>query len=528
LARWWFLLSLFLFSCARVLPPEGGPRDEVAPRIVKESSTPDLQTNFRPDRIRLEFDEWIQVRDAIKQVVISPPTKKAPQVLAKGKAVEVVFDADEPWKDSTTYTLFFGKAVSDRSENNVVEDLRFIFATGPQLDSLEAQGQLLDARTRLPLEDILLLLHRSEADSAVTLDLPDYFTRTDKNGRYRFSHLREGSYRLFALEDRNGNYRYDQPEERLGWLDQRIMIGVDSVSLPLLSLPPAVRRSRVLSVDSTSLRGRITYAFNRKPAEWSFPEQEGVYTFTRWTQDSVLTLWQKPGCPAGWFLAGGDTLYYPAFRDSLAPLSDLPRLTRTGKQAPEDPLALVLRPPMDSLDASRLRVSRDTQDVPLQTWQLSAGGDTLYLMGIRPAESNITLFFLPGALHALTGAANRDTLALGFLTGSTGDWASLRLIVDSLPLNEQILMEITDPQGKARFSPFRFTGGEQWIIDLPPLEPGPYQVFLSLDKNRNGQWDGADYYGNSASEPRSVHNVTSLRANWELELRLIPDWISPK
>jgi hypothetical protein len=511
-----------------VLPPEGGPRDETAPRIVREGSTPDLQSNFRPDRIRLEFDEWVQIRDAIKQVVISPPTQKAPQVQAKGKAVEVIFDKEEPWKDSTTYTLFFGKAVSDRSENNVVEDLRFIFATGPQLDSLEAQGQLLDARTRQPLEDILLLLHRSEADSAVSLDLPDYFTRTDNNGRYRFSYLREGTYRVFALEDRNSNYRYDQPEERLGWLEGRIYIGADSLSLPLITLPPAVRRSRVLAVDSTSVRGRISFAFNRKPTELTLPEQEGTFTFTRWTQDSILTLWQKTGCPAGWFLAGSDTLHYPAFSDTIPALNELPKLNRSGKQPPEVPLALVLRPPMDSLDPSRLRITRDTLDLPLKSWQISEGGDTLYLVGITPAESNISLFFLPGALQALSGATNRDTLALGFITGTQGEWASLHLVLDSLPSNEQVLLEITDPQGKARFAPFRSTGEGQWIIDLPPLEPGPYQVYLSLDKNRNGQWDGADFYRGSLSEPRSVHLIPNLRANWELELRLVPDWVKTK
>ena len=138
-----------------MLPPEGGEKDTTPPVLRTELSTPDQQTNFRPTEIRLVFDEWIQLKDPLKQVVISPPLKKAPLVTSEGKAVVVQFNADEPWKDSTTYTLQFGKAITDRNEGNVTPDVRYVFSTGPVIDSLSAGGVLLDARSRAPVADAL-------------------------------------------------------------------------------------------------------------------------------------------------------------------------------------------------------------------------------------------------------------------------------------------------------------------------------------------------------------------------------------
>ena len=85
------LIALFIFlsSCARVLPPEGGEKDTTPPVVQTALSTPDRQTAFKPETIRLVFDEWIQLKDALKEVVISPPVRKNPVVTAEGKAVVV-------------------------------------------------------------------------------------------------------------------------------------------------------------------------------------------------------------------------------------------------------------------------------------------------------------------------------------------------------------------------------------------------------------------------------------------------------
>ncbi len=524
LFRWCLFSLVVLSACARVLPPEGGPKDELPPSLEKALSTPDRQTNFRPVQVDLVFDEWVQLKEAQKQVVISPPTVTAPKVMAKGKRIEILFNPAEPWRDSTTYTLFFGNAVSDRSEGNVVPDMKFVFSTGPVLDSLEASGLLIDAKTRQPVPDIILMLHRSTEDSVVAKELPDYFTRSDKNGSYRFSNLRQGTYQLYALDDRNNNYRFDQPDERLAWLETSVNITGSQSPLPRLELPPSSRILRVIAVDSTRQHGSVTFAFNRTPIDWSGPLDPDTFSFFQWTADSLLTIWQRTGSKGGRFLAEGDTLAFPSFSDSLRPIDNLPKLVRQGKQPPGLPLQFVCTPPLLLPDTALIEVWKDSVRIPIGATTIRENGETLTLFGVTPPESALVLRFLPGALKSVTGAVNSDSLALGYQTGAIGDWAMIHLTIDSIPPSKQILLELTDAQGKPILGTIRSGSTSKWIIDLPPLLPGSYLLFLSSDTNGNGHWDGADYFKKIPAEPRSVHLLPTLRANWELEHRIIPGW----
>jgi len=63
---------LLLPSCASQSAPSGGPRDTLAPRL-DTSYPPNNSVRFRGKEIELVFDEYLQVRGARQQVLISPP-----------------------------------------------------------------------------------------------------------------------------------------------------------------------------------------------------------------------------------------------------------------------------------------------------------------------------------------------------------------------------------------------------------------------------------------------------------------------
>lgn len=521
LARFLFVLFLFLWSCAQILPPEGGPKDETSPLIVEDASTPDRQTGVRPVLIRLEFDEWVQLKDPQKQVVISPPTRTPPQVKARGKAVEVRFDPAEAWKDSTTYTLFFGNAVVDRTEANPVRDLKRVFSTGPVVDSLSAGGRVLDARSRRPAEDVLVILHRDLGDSAITNNLPDYFTRSGKDGSFRLTNLRAGLYRAYVLVDRNANYRYDLADEHLGSGMVPFMVSDSAANLPMLELSPPQRPLRVISADSSKGDGSVRWAFNRPPRAWAAGAEGGA--ILQWTADTLLVAWRPPGTTGGSVIVEKDTLRYGTAPDTVSGFGNAPLLRTNGKLPPGSDLALVCTPPLGLVDSSRIEVLKDTLTLPLGSASLTRQGDTLLLGGVTPEASNVIVRFLPGALRNVLGVSNKDTMALGFLTGKADDWAMLKVRIDSIPEGVPLLFELTDAQGKAVL-PMRSLEGPVAVLPLPPLEPGNYLIFLSADQDGNGRWDGADHYRGLRAEPRSVHTVPALRANWELELDLRPSW----
>ena len=143
------LTTLLFASCAnRGQGPQGGPRDSIPPVVMKE--TPLNGTlNFTGKEIVVQFDEYIQLDDVQKNVLISPPQQTPPEVKAIGKKLSVVFQED--LIDSTTYTLDFGPAICDYNEKVPLEGYVFSFSTGDVIDSLAISGKLYDAATLNPM-----------------------------------------------------------------------------------------------------------------------------------------------------------------------------------------------------------------------------------------------------------------------------------------------------------------------------------------------------------------------------------------
>jgi hypothetical protein len=528
LKYWIFLIILFAGACASIQAPEGGEVDIAPPVLIKERSTPNEQLRYRPEVITLEFDEWIELKDPAQEVVISPPTRTPPKIVRKGKTVEVSFDPDEPWKDSTTYILQFGKAIIDRNEGNIAHAINYVFSTGNRLDSLSANGTLLDAKTLLPIENALILLYRGDQDSIATNTLPDYYTSTDKNGHFQFKYMRPGNYRVFSLLDKNRNYRYDFGEERLGWLDQRVQISADSNVLPLLNLPLPVRVPRIIAIDSTSQNGQRTYHWNRPVADTVKVIFKDHPLQFRWIGDTSLRVFQQPGCPDGFLTVKNDTLIYPGFRDTLSAIAQVPKLTKKGKQEALAPLVLKSEIPLSVLDTALIQVMEDSLQVSPGEVQLLGNGDTIAISGITQPDANRAITFLPGALTSWQGAANEDTLKLLYLVGEEGALGSITIVLEEIPRGEQVILELINAKYEPERHPVLYRGLDTWAYTFSGLEPGSYKVFISLDQNGNGRWDSGDYYAKQPSEPRSLHEVPPLRANWEVKITLIPEWVKPK
>lgn len=215
------LVSLIvgLSRCANIGFPEGGPVDETPPRLI--NSTPPLNaTNFEGDEIRLEFNELIVLKDAFQKVVVSPPVNTPPVIRGMGNRVTVEFE--EELQPATTYTIDFADAIQDNNEGNILEGFSFSFSTGETQDSLEVSGQVFDAFTHAPVAGVMVMAHSNLSDTAFTHVIPPRVAKTNELGQFTIRNLAEGQYRIFALEDVNRDYKFDQPGERIGWLDELV------------------------------------------------------------------------------------------------------------------------------------------------------------------------------------------------------------------------------------------------------------------------------------------------------------------
>jgi len=209
-------------SCASTkAAPTGGPKDTIPP-VVTAFLPAENTTSFPIEKgeITLTFDEYVQIKDANKNIILSPPQKKAVKTRIKGKNVVVSFQ--EPLDTNQTYSLNFGAGIVDNNEGNPLYGLSYSFSTGKYIDSLMLSGTVVDAFSLFPIENATIALYLVAKDSTVITDRPDAIARSDKWGYFTVRNLKPLPYHVFAYTDGNTNNRYDQGGEQIAFLDTTI------------------------------------------------------------------------------------------------------------------------------------------------------------------------------------------------------------------------------------------------------------------------------------------------------------------
>ncbi|RUT77728.1 Ig-like domain-containing domain [Ancylomarina longa] len=214
-----FTISAFIYSCANVGYPTGGPVDKTPPKVIK-TFPENYALNFKGGKIEIFFDEFVQLNDISENFVISPPLKKKPLVKLTGRSIYLKLE--EELKENTTYTLDFGKGIADNNETNPLGEYQFVFSTGASLDSLSIRGKVDNAFNELPVEKSMVMAYLNTNDSVPLTLIPDYIAKTDSAGNFQLNQLQAGTYKLFALVDGNRDYMYNGPGESMGFFDSLI------------------------------------------------------------------------------------------------------------------------------------------------------------------------------------------------------------------------------------------------------------------------------------------------------------------
>src|SRR6476620_5580930 len=75
-------------GCASIVPPTGGPRDSLPPVIVKLDPR-DSGRLFNEKRFVITFNEFVQVDEPQKNLIVSPTPKVNPVITIKLRSVIV-------------------------------------------------------------------------------------------------------------------------------------------------------------------------------------------------------------------------------------------------------------------------------------------------------------------------------------------------------------------------------------------------------------------------------------------------------
>lgn len=524
-----YILFLFgiltLSSCAQIVQPTGGDRDEEPPVLDTLASTPNFQTNFEKKELVFEYNEWLQLKDVFNQVVISPPLRYQPEVITKKKSVRFRFDEREELKENATYVINFGDAVQDFTEGNPTE-LRYVFSTGDFIDSLSVGGRVVDAFTGEAVPEVLVMLYDNLADSVVRTERPFYFSKTDEQGNFSIKNLRADTFKLFALEDSGLDYLYTKDGERIGFSDSLIVVA-DSLQPKNLTLSFfAATPELSLQDDIQDKYGVVRLSFNREPydVEINYPDF-GQKVIQEVKEDSLL-LWYDDPSGGDWEIYVGagdyvDTIAVAGFSKPEFLEKDTFFLENKKfgiqKVNPKKTARLTFNHPLDSIDFEKISFTEDTLKTVLSP-DFSLDPEvqrTLVLTYKWKEDMSYELVFLPGALRDLYGLSNTDTISIDYKTTELKEFGNIFLTVDSLQAEKNYVFELMLKDEV--IETLTASGQDTYKHDFFALPPGNYSLRITEDTDGNERWSPGDYDLKIQSERVFEKTIEELRANWEVE-----------
>ena len=517
---------LLLAACAQVRELQGGEKD-IVPPVLLAAEPPNGTTRFDKDRITLRFNERVKLDRVRDRLLISPPLDKTPEVTVNS-GEEVVIALRAPLAPNTTYTFNLGEAVSDITEGNPAAGLTYVVSTGDVLDSAEANGTVINAFTDEPEADVLVILHSDTDTAGFTTGRPGYFTRTDKQGHFRLSNLREGSYQLHALQDQNANFRKDLPNERLAFNDTLIDTRDSAGHVLRMFLPLAatqqVKEAVVLpdrawrivlarpvdSFLSPSLRS-IDRSGDR--LEWFPDPNRSNDTILFWPSDTTLLNGQRFTFSDSSGII--DTLTYRALRKMPFNLD----VKASAFWVPSQPGFRASRP-IERFDPDRMRLLRDSVEYPATASRFEDPAYREFYIKGKTEEAR-TLLLLPGAVRDIYGGEN-DTLRISLGSATAAQTGDLKVSVapdSASTIAGPFFLQLINAQGGVVRSDV-FTSLPH-KADFAGTPAGTYSLKLIADEDGDARWSTGSLV--DRRQPERVfrqQGEVNVRAGWEV----VVDW----
>lgn len=524
-----FIFGVILFlstsRCAKRGTPTGGFKDSIPPQLV--SANPPLKTvNFDKEKVVLNFDEYIQLKNIANQLIVSPPIEKSDyKILPEGtvsKKIEIRFN--KPPRSNTTFNFNFGAAVEDYNEGNAYPFLSYTFSTGDYLDSLTLSGTVKHAYAMEPINRVSIHLYPIDStytDSTIYLQKPLYIGNTLDSVYFNLQSLAPGKYEMLAIRDYSFNYLFDQNIDQIGFFEEPITLPQDSIKFPVLFQEiPNFRWGSPKIINNHHLEfGFFGEVDENKILFDSVFSKEHPGFFTRDREKDTLHYWFEPKEELDSIMVGlkeKDSVRtwnlkpYKLIPDSLT-LS----ITPANKQFIHflDTIKIQTSLPVQEIDTDNILLfDIDTLEVPYEA-SIDKNKDIVYLTFEKVPNDRYQLQLFPNAITDFLGATN-DTLMHSLRTKEIESYGTLLLKVEHNQPELSYFLELLDNNGKVvrkmiQNPTDRYT--------LPFLIPGDYQVRFVNDKNGNGKWDTGNYL--EKRQPEEViylKEPLKLRANWEL------------
>lgn len=524
--------AIALLSCARDGQPTGGLKD-IQPPEVLESFPPNYSLNFEGNSFAVTFDEYVEIKDFNSQIIVSPTLKNKPTFALKRKTLIVSWT--DTLKANTTYQFNFGKAIQDLNEGNIAGNMRFVFSTGDFLDSLHISGRIIDAIDGTPTTGSGVMLYANDVDSLPYTSLPDYFAFSDSSGVFQLDFLPPGDFKLFTLAEKNNNYQYNGPPERIAFADSTIR-SISSDSLNAITLRSFLESDTIQYVVNKVQRdfGFHLIVFNvpARNAEILFidPVSKEPYPSKNYISargDSLLS-WVELGIDSeveDITVLLSDGLQ---FRDTLDWRIEIDKRfrekaklqVRSNTVAGRMPLGrdftLKFSNPLSEVDSSLVYFYKDSVRIFPQSFSRRDLDREIVVNAPLSSGANYEFKAKPGAFRDIFGSYS-DSLVIRFTLQDNEYYGAVNLVLtDSSQTGIDRVLEIRDGKGAIVIREV-FQGN--FSYNYKRLEPGKYEMRIVYDADQSGIWTTGRYA--VKLQPETIANYAGgfeVRSNWVLDV----------
>ncbi|MCA6078514.1 Ig-like domain-containing protein [Fulvivirga sedimenti] len=533
--------------CAKTSQPTGGPKDETPPALI--SITPENGTrNFTSREIKLVFDEDVQAKNARTQILITPRTDVSYELKVRRNEVTLIFDS--LLDANTTYTISFRESIQDLTEGNPPERLQLAFSTGPELDSLSLSGNVYNILDGSIPEKATVVLYRSTDTTDIFTDLPYYFTETTDSGKFLLQNLKQGDYKLYAINDNNRNLKAESSKEPYGFIPGLIRVDTTATtySIPLVNLDLGKLRLLSARPSASIYLAKFNKSFISYTAESpdtvisqidptdptvlqffpsaSYAEGDSVQTIISVTDslgysltDTVYTRFNLSSTRRSDYNVG--TVISPVFVSRPIVNAEL-NFTKPSSLFKSDSLYIFI----DSLNIINFDTSHfnwNTNRTQLRiTYSLNA--DLFKTPDnteeVKARDRNAKLPYLHIGKQSFLSVQSDTIKSRSYQLSFLREQDVSTLIVNLLSDESNVIIQLLDSQNKV-YREFLQEGRKQFTFNNLP--PGDYTLRAVIDTNQNGKWDPGNFLEQLPPEP-IIHFVSAggeqimnLRANFVRE-----------
>ncbi|WP_337967605.1 Ig-like domain-containing protein [uncultured Flavobacterium sp.] len=520
-----FLLLFLMMSCAKRGSITGGLKDTLPP-VLTRSTPKNYTTDFKGDQFVLEFDEFIKLKNLNKQLIISPPMKHEPLITPTSVSKIITVKIKDTLQPNTTYSFNFGQSIADNNEGNALNQFKYVFSTGPYIDSLSLTGKIKDSYNKNVDNFVSVMLYEANdkyKDSVIYKDLPRYITNTlDSMRVFKLENLKAGKYMLVAMKDKGGNNKFNPKDDKIGFIKHFITIPNDTVyelelfkeTLPLKMFKPiqASGNRLLLPYDGKQniklLKPKIVLRNNTEVME---------SIVTQFPKKDSLQIWYKPIKVDSLNLQVTSGNYDKKFSFKIKDLKkDTLNITavQNGTINFRDRFTLESATPLVKFDKSKIKlINKDSVAVDFTT-EYDEFEQKLYVDFKKLPVEKYHFQFLPGALTDFYDKTN-DTLSYKLTTKELEDYGNIVLNLKNVK-RFPIIVELTNKKGDMVLASQYSEKETRFVFDL--VEPNSFTVRVIYDDNKNKIYDAGNFLKKEyAEEVNYYQEEFDVRSNWDRE-----------